>query len=421
MSNVIALKSRPAVVPTVTEKAVAKDQVKGLYVRQDGLLGYYLFRYRLHGRRTRLSIGPVNDMTLRQAVAEAQRFAAWLDAGKDPQVERDSQRDAKENGPFTFERATEEWLALKLPGLKSEVHKRQLQSRLRALYPSLGKLPMAAITVEDVAKAFKPMWVDTHPTAIKTQRYLADIFQAAIDDERRTTSNPAAMKALKRKLPNVRKGPERHMAALPWQQLPAFWRELAERRGDGADALRFTILTGQRTAQVIESTLDQFRPDENLWVFEGEDVAKMKTDVVHRVAMGPVASGIARERKALIADMRSGVQPAHKRKMFDIANMTMLSVLGTMGYWGTEVADADRITVHGFRSTFRDWFEDNWHKLGIWENITDLKPVLIAEAQLSHTGGKSKVDAAYQRADKLAKRLEVMTKFEQFVTGEVRQ
>jgi integrase len=423
-TNVIALK-RPPPAPTVRDYAVAQAHVKGLCVREtkrsSGTTRTYMYRYAWLGQNVRLGMGPVEDTTERAAIAEAQRYAAWLADGKDPKVERDAQRDVKENGAFTFQRAAEEWMVRKLPGLKNDKHQTQIKSRLSALYPKLGRLPMAAISPSDVAKAIEPMWIETNPTAIKTLRYVKDVFNAAIAHGRRTDANPADMAVLQHHLTKVRKGRQRHFASLPWEQLPEFWRELAGERGDGADALRLTLLTAQRTAQVIESTLDQFHPDKGLWVFEFEDVEMMKTDetvALHRVAMGPLACQLVRARKDLLTELTP-----KQSKLFGIANMTMLSVLKRMGYWEPGLSEkGGRITVHGFRSTFRTWFEDNWMKIGIWDNAPPgFQPHLLAEAQLSHTGGKSKIDAAYQRSDLLTLRLKVMAKFEEFVTGKVRQ
>lgn len=418
MSNVVALKPRPAAaLPASREYAVAQDQVQGLVVREirgaTGIGRSYLFRYRLFGQNVRLGIGSAKDLTEKQAVTEAQRFAAWLADGKDPKKERDGRIDVMANGPYTFKRAAEEWLTGHLPGLKNDKHKAQLQSRMRSFYPELGSLPMAAIKTKDVSAALRPMWVNTHATAEKMLPYLKAVFDMAIANERRPDgSNP--VDKVKKLLPNVRRGRQRHMASRDWETLPEFWRELAGERGNGAEALRFATLTGQRTAQIINSTVDQFDLDRGLWLFEFEDADDMmKTDVaVHRVALGPVALQIVKDRIELVAGMHSET-PVGKRQVFEMSNMTMLACLGNMGYWGKDVSEKDRVTTHGMRATFRSWYADNRIKIGLYDDK-------LAEAQLSHTGGKSAIDAAYQRSDLLVLRQKLMTAWEHFVaTGEV--
>ncbi|MFZ3585080.1 tyrosine-type recombinase/integrase, partial [Loktanella sp. DJP18] len=162
-----------------------------------------------------------------------------------------------------------------------------------------------------------------------------------------------------------------------------------------AIALRFTCLTGSRTSEVLGMRWTEIDFDQRLWLCP-ED--RMKTGEEHRVPLTDEMLAILEPLKALQSEYVFEGQKRHK----PLSNMSMLMLLRRM--------DAEGVTVHGFRATFRDWSAE-----------VASAPREIAEMSLSHRVG-SNVERAYARSDLLEKRralMELWSKFVSAQTGEV--
>jgi integrase len=179
-----------------------------------------------------------------------------------------------------------------------------------------------------------------------------------------------------------------HHPALPYVEIPTFMEKLRSQQGSAARALEFAILTAARTEEVILAQPPEINKREKLWTVPPEHM-KLKRE--HLVPLG------ARALKLLDAANDSYVFPSVSYPDRHLSNMAMLMVLDRMGY--------GHVTVHGFRSTFKDWCRDRTR----FENY-------VSEAALSHASG-DKIEAAYARSDVLDKRRKLMDVWAAFCTS----
>ncbi len=248
-----------------------------------------------------------------------------------------------------------------------------------------------------VTKILRPIWTTKAETAARVRGRIETVLDYAKVQGWRTGENPARWKGhLENVLPARGKVAKvEHHAALPWKEIGAFMAELKQQDGMAALALRFTILTAARTSEVIGAPWDEIDLTAGLWTVPPE---RMKGGKEHRVPL--TEAPLATLRQA--AEGREGddpnapVFPGGKgaRSATGLSNMSMLALLRRMG--------RSDLTVHGFRSTFRDWAAE-----------ATGYPRELAEAALAHALD-SKVEAAYQRGDLLEKRRRMMQAWAEF-------
>jgi integrase len=235
-----------------------------------------------------------------------------------------------------------------------------------------------------VLRVLQPIWTSKTETAVRLRGRLERVLDWAKAQGYREGENPAAWRGhLDKLLAEPRKVAKReHHAALPWQEIGAFMRDVRAMPGASALALEIIILTAARTSEVLNARWAEFDLDAALWTVPA---ARMKAHKEHRVPLSDAA--VAALRKAL-ADAEESEYLFPSRKGAPLSNMACLKLLERMGR-------AD-LTVHGFRSTFRDWCSE----------ATDY-PRDVAEMALAHTI-ESKVESAYRRGDLLEKRRALM-------------
>jgi len=195
-------------------------------------------------------------------------------------------------------------------------------------------------------------------------------------------------------LPKVTAKPKHHKA-MEWKDVPAFYADLKARNAMAANALRFTCLTGSRTSEVLGMQWPEIDFENQLWTCPAE---RMKTKVEHRVPLTDEMLAIIEPLKAMRSDYVFEGQKRHR----PLSNMAMLMLLRRMRVEG--------VTVHGFRSTFRDWASE-----------VAQAPREVAEMSLSHKVG-SDVERAYARSDLLDRRRALMELWSGYVankTGKV--
>ena len=175
---------------------------------------------------------------------------------------------------------------------------------------------------------------------------------------------------------------------MPFDDLPTFITALQQREAIAARALEFTILTAARTSETLNAQYGEFDLEKKLWVLPAE---RMKSGRSHTVPLLSRAQEIIDEMK--VAPRSSFVFPGNRPKR-SLSNMSMMMLLRRMGH--------DEITVHGFRSSFRDWAGD-----------CTSYPREVAEAALSHSIGDT-VERSYRRKDALEKRRSLMDSWASF-------
>jgi integrase len=356
----------------------------------------WVFRYMLAGKAREMGLGPI--VTVGLALARERAAAARLlrHDGSDPLEARKAEKAAKAAvaaAAVTFRAAASGYIKAHRPAWRNQKHAWQWDQTLSAhVYPVVGELSVAAIDTGHVTRILEPIWVSKAETAARVRGRIEAILDYAKTHGWRTGENPARWKGhLQNVLPARGKVARvEHRAALPWSEAGAFMAELGKQTGTAALALRFAILTAGRTGEVLGARWGEIDLQSTVWTVPGD---RMKAGKEHRVPLAGDAVALLREvaklRQSDAAD--AVVFPGGKaaKGVKPLSNMAMLVLLRRMG--------RGDLTVHGFRSTFRDWTAG-----------TTNSPREVVEAALAHTI-ESKAEAAYRRGDLFAKRRRLMT------------
>ncbi|MBF4089045.1 site-specific integrase, partial [Burkholderia pseudomallei] len=262
-------------------------------------------------------------------------------------------------------------------------------------YPIIGALRPADIDTDLVRKVLEPIWLTKNETASRVRGRIESVLDWAKVRGLRDGENPARWSGHLDQLlaaPGKVQKPKHH-AALPFTEIGAFVAELRGMVGTAARALEFTILTAMRTGEVIGARHDEFDADAQLWTVPAE---RMKAKRAHRV---PLSSSALELLKTLPTSVDSPVVFEGMRARRPMSNMAMLQVLERMKR-GT-------LTVHGFRSTFRDWAAE----------CTPFSNEVV-EMALAHAI-RDKTEAAYRRGDLFEKRRTLMQAWADYIEQEV--
>jgi integrase len=365
----------------------------GLYLQVRPGSKSWIFRYMLNGKRGYLGLGSANAISLKRArelAAEPRRQCA---EGIDPLTAKQVQRataaaDAAKQ--VTFAQCAEAYARAHEGSWRSIVHRAQWQNTLETyVYPVIGSLPVQAVDTPLVLKVLEPIWHSKPETASRVRGRIESILDAAKAREFRTGENPALWRGhLENLLPrpsSVRKA--KHYAALSYREIPAFMKELRNRKGLGAIALQFAILTAARRGEVLGARWDEIDFQHQVWTIPGE---RMKAGKEHRVPLNEPALEILR---SLHAVRSSGfLFPGKPGRA--LSSSAMLALLGLMG--------RGDLTAHGFRSTFRDWAEEQ----------TSFSRE-VCEQALAHQIGNA-VERAYRRGDLFEKRQRLMNAWAEY-------
>jgi integrase len=356
----------------------------------------WIFRYAIGGRRRDMGLGSASLFSLAEAREKAIEAKRLVVAGLDP-IEAKRARAAaaavETAKVVTFEECAEAYIASMRAGWRNEKHAGQWTATLKTYaYPTLGALPVAAIDTGLVEKVLRPIWTTKTETASRVRGRIESILDYARVCGHRSGENPARLRGhLSHILPaksTVSK--VQHHASLPYADMPKFWPRLQMQDGLGARALELAILTATRTGEVLGACWPEIDLDAALWTVPAD---RMKAGAEHRVPLSPPAVALLRKlatirQNDLVFAGQGGERP--------LSNMSMAMCLRRMKIAGTP---------HGFRSTFRTWAAEK-----------TTFPHEVAEAALAHTI-ESKVVAAYQRTDFLAKRRELMTAWANYCQG----
>jgi integrase len=370
-----------------------------LYVSKSKSPGFWLLMYAspIRGTRVEMGLGSIATVPLRQVKLEAAEYRLMIARGRCPLTERQTEREARRTGhsrvrgPRTFEAIAEAYIAFHRPAWSNKKHAAQWESTLAAyVYPVIGHLPVGRVDVGEVLQILEPIWHDKPETANRVRGRIETIVDYAKARKWFSGENPARWRGhLDQLLPSrSRVRPVEHQPAMPWRELPAFYQRLAQDHDMSAMALRYTIVNALRTGEARLAVVDEIDRDQRLHVISAD---RTKTRVERRVPLSDEALAILGEAEArrtssfLFGGLRVGKS---------ISDMAMLEKLRGL---------APGYTVHGFRSSFRDWAAET----GV--------PRETAESSLGHVVG-SKVEAAYLRSDVLERRRVVMQQWATFLT-----
>ena len=348
----------------------------------------WVFRFKANGRLREMGLGSLDTYSLAEARERARNCRKLRDEGKDPIEERNAARLAvklEATKAITFEQCAERHIAAHRAGWRNGKHRDQWSSTLETyVNPIIGALPVQAIDTTLVMKAVEPIWNEKPETASRVRGRIEAILDWATARGFRAGENPARWRGhLDKLLPKKTKVRRiEHHAALPYREIAAFVAELRQQEGVAARALEFAILTAARTGEVIGALWGELDLADRLWTIPAE---RMKADKEHRVPLSDAAIAILED----LQRVRQGdyVFPGGRAGR-PISNMAMTMTLRRMG--------RGELTVHGFRSSFRDWAAE---RTGF--------PAEVAEMALAHAVS-DKVEAAYRRGDLFQKRRQLM-------------
>lgn len=333
--------------------------------------------------RTDFGLGGADIVTLQQARDRALEYRRMAKQGLNPRF--NAQREIP-----TFEEIAQLVHIERMPTWKNVKHGQQWINTLRDYaFPKIGRMPVDSIGQPEAMMCLSPIWTEKHETAKRLAQRIKTVLDVAKSKGFRDGENPITSIKDAGVLPKVTKKPKHH-AAMLWQDVPALYAELKTRDAMAAKALMFTCLTGSRTGEVLGMEWAEIDFDARLWTVPA---ARMKTDTEHRVPLTDEMLDILEPLKALESKVVFEGQKRHQ----PLSNMAMLLLLRRM--------EIEGVTVHGFRSTFRDWASEVANA-----------PREVAEMSLAHKVG-SDVERAYARSDLLDRRRILMNRWSGFVSG----
>jgi len=242
-------------------------------------------------------------------------------------------------------------------------------------------------------QVLEPIWVDKNETATRLRGRIEKILGWAIAKGYRTSSNAAAYKDnLQPLLPQINKRNQvKHHNAMNYDEIPKFIQSIKDDPSVSARAMMFCILTATRTSETTEATWSEINLDKKIWIITKD---RMKRGIEHRVPLSTQAHLRLSAMDAKVSDYVFYGQKISK----PISNMTMLKYL-------QRKEGCEKLTVHGFRSTFRDWAAEKAKF-----------PREVCEQALAHSL-KDQTEAAYQRGDYFEKRIELMQAWADYCFG----
>ena len=352
----------------------------------------YVFRYIRNGKLHDMGIGPTHTLSLAEARERATEARKLLLDGVDPLASKRAHfaaLRAAEAKDVTFADCVKGFIKDNEASWSNAKHRREWETSLiKYAFPVLGSLPVAAIDTPLVLRVLKPIWGTIPESASRLRGRIENVLGWATVHHYRSGDNPARWTGLlEHALPAVQKG--EHHAAMPYAEVPAFMAKLRQQTSVPARCLELIILTGVRLDEAREATWDEVDLDNRIWTIPRERMKK--GDREHKVPLSAAALAVLREMHAI----------RHSDYVFPgayagkpIGRNMPLRLLNSLTGNGA--------TVHGFRSSFRDWAA---------ERTSFAREV--AEMALAHAI-PSAVEAAYRRGDLFEKRRRLMDAWAEF-------
>jgi integrase len=396
----------------LTTKRVSRAlKVRGRYPDGNGLYlqvsspgtGSWLLRYQRAGKEHYLGLGPLHTVSLKQARERARAARLQLLDGVDPIKER---KDAKAKRALeaahakTFAQVADQYFEAHGTRWESRKSREQFLASMRTYaLPVLGALPIAAVDEAAVLAVLRPIWSSKTVTAGRVRNRIENVLDYAKAGKLRKGDNPARWSG---NLEYLLAAPDRihrrrHFPAVPFQRIGELVTRLRQVEGVAARALEFTVLTAVRTGETVGATWAEIDFDERVWTIPA---SRMKASRSHRVPLSDRAVELLRLLPREPGNPFIFIGPKHGTAISPMAMFRALKRLDPS------------VTVHGFRSSFRDWAAE-----------TTGYPNHVVEQALAHAIG-SEVEKAYRRGDLFGKRIRLMRDWAKYierpaVTGKV--
>jgi integrase len=385
----------------LTAMAVQRATKRGLYGDGNGLslqIGRHgtkswVLRYMLNGKPRYMGLGPIHSVTLAEARERAREARSQIARGHDPLSGKATHARSLSR---TFDACTEAYLKAMGPGMSERTLKTWTSSLAKHASPVIGNVPVGLLDATKIVETLTPIWATKTETASRVRQRIESILDWAAVQGMRSGENPARwdnhlvhVLPAKGKVSKARSHP-----ALPYDLLPALMQRLEANDYVSARALEFTILCASRTGEVLGARWEEIDFAARIWTVPA---SRMKARKEHRVPLSDSAVALlqALPRKGEHVFINGGGKP--------LSNAAMSELLKGMSLPST--TPGKLATVHGMRSTFRDWAGDQ----------TNHQSEVI-ETALAHQID-SKVEAAYRRSDALDKRTRLMADWAAFASG----
>ena len=357
----------------------------GLWLVTKGTGRYWIFAYTFAGLRREMGLGPLHTVGLAEARQKAEDARNLVRRGLDPIAAKQEQEEQTPNAT-TFGEYADAFVdaavkAGRWRGAKTEARWRNM---LTNHAKAIRAKAIGQIGVKEVLTVLRPLWGDKQETAEKLREAIERVLDAAKVEGHRSGENPAVWRG---NLEHVLHKPDEltnrgHHEAMPFAEVSAFMKRLENAGGVAARALEFTILTAARSGETRGATWDEFDFEKKIWAVPA---VRTKSGKQHRVPLPDAAMNIVQTMHE--QRLNDFVFPG-ARKDSPLSDMSLTKALTT--------AEGGSATVHGFRSSFRDWATEVAHA-----------PREIAEAALAHAVGDA-VERAYARSDALERRRQLM-------------
>jgi integrase len=357
----------------------------------------WVYRYQINGKERRHGLGSYdkNDHTLEWARREVERCKEIRNEGHDPIDYKRAQKlekNLEEAKSTTFKECALAYIESHKRGWKNAKHESQWRNTLETYaYPVIGDLGVQDIDIGLVMDVLEPIWYQKTETASRVRQRIENILDWATVKKYRSGDNPALWRGRLDKLLPKRTKVQKpvHFAAMDYRDVPEYFQSLRKRDSVATRALAFTILTAARNGEARAVTTDEIDGSAKVWVIPD---SRMKADREHRVPLSPEALKILKEMEPFQRHTDNYIFPGQARDK-PISEASLLKVVKQ---------NDSTLTVHGFRSSFRDWCAEQ----------TSF-PREVAEAALAHSV-KDKTEAAYQRGDLFEKRRILMDHWAQY-------
>ena len=351
-----------------------------LRVRPNGSRAW-VFRFTQSGRTQEIGLGPTHSRSL----AEARRVSAEMRAlrakGLDPRlaIQTVGPDDAKK----TFKSCAEELIASKAPGWRNKKHAQQWPNTLRDyVFPVIGRLHPSDVTLGHIKTILTPIWTTKTETANRVRQRIEAVLDWASVHKLRSSDNPARWKGVLDKIypaPNqIRQ--VRHHPSCPYSEAPGLVAQLRQSSNLSSLCLILLILTGTRSGEARGARWQEFDLEKKTWLIPA---ARMKANRQHLI---PLSEEVLKLVKSL---------PVIDNQTFLFPN-SRGGCLSDVGLSKALHKIMDGVTIHGCRSTFRQWAAEQ----------TSF-PESVYELALAHVNS-NRTEAAYQRSDLFERRRELM-------------
>lgn len=370
-----------------------------LYLFIRGTSKSWVFRYTsTNGKRRNMGLGPLQTVSLAEARKIAREIREKLIHPSNPEDPISNRKDILEKKKLqqrqriTFKACADAYIEAHRNEWKNQKHIQQWNNTLTAYaFPVIGDLSVDVVDERLILKILSPIWSTKTETAKRLRGRIESVLDWATVNKFRHGENPARWRGhLEHSLAKPSKvSNSKHHAAINYREMPSFFSDLKQQKGVGARALEFAILTAARSGEIRGASWAEIDFESKIWTIPAN---RMKGGRDHRVALSEKALGVLQ-----ITPHHDGTDLIFPSpvKLVQLSDMTLSGVLRRMG--------RKDITVHGFRSSFRDWAAE----------ATDFSNEM-AEMALAHAIG-NKVEAAYRRGDLLVKRFNMMNKWSDFL------